>query len=288
MTLRAATPDDLPAVAAFLGARLGGSMFLMANLHAGRVVWQDGTGSGDILDLRLWVQEQRGAISGVLGLTRSSTLLVQMPEGVGAEARAWLRGMSIATVIGPDGQVPLIIEALGLTDRQVRHHDEEPGYSMALADLVMPEVAGTVARPLEDGDAALLTGWRAEYLTEVFSVPPDAARPLAETEILRWTRQGSHRVLIRDGIPVALSGFNASLPDAVQVGAVYTPPALRRQGLARRLVALHLAEARASGVIQAHLFAASEAAARAYVAIGFRRAGTMGIAHFHQPEQVFA
>ena len=51
---------------------------------------------------------------------------------------------------------------------------------------------------------------------------------------------------------------------------VYTPPALRGRGHAKAAVALHLAEARDAGVGRAVLFAASEAAARAYLGIGFQ------------------
>ena len=72
-----------------------------------------------------------------------------------------------------------------------------------------------------------------------------------------------------DRQPVAMTGFNARLPEIVQVGAVYTPPLLRNKGYARLAVALHLAEARETGTRHAVLFAASDAAARAYQAIGF-------------------
>lgn len=286
MRLRQAAPNDLPPLTAFLQAREAGSMFLLANLHAGRVVWPGAGGPGDIHDMRLWVQAQDGSITGVLGLDRSAILLVQVPGGLADDAHAMLAGASVATVIGPDGQVSQVLDALALPDRPARHRDEEPGFTLSLADLIVPDGPGTHARALQDGDAALLTTWRADYLTEVFALPPDAAWAQAGTDIPRWTRHGSHRLLIRDDQPVALSGFNATLPGAVQIGAVFTPPSLRRQGLARRLVALHLAEARASGVTRAHLFAANDAAARAYVAIGFRAAGTMGIVQFHQPEQV--
>ena len=75
-----------------------------------------------------------------------------------------------------------------------------------------------------------------------------------------------------------MTGFNAVLPEHVQVGGVYTPPEGRNRGYARRAVAIHLAEARASGVRHAVLFAASAAAARAYEAIGFQRDGSFALA----------
>ena len=49
-------------------------------------------------------------------------------------------------------------------------------------------------------------------------------------------------------------------------------------GLAGRAVALHLAEARDGGVAKATQFAASEAAARAYMRLGFHRTGSFALA----------
>jgi predicted GNAT family acetyltransferase len=61
---------------------------------------------------------------------------------------------------------------------------------------------------------------------------------------------------------------------------------LRNRGYARQAVALHLAEARASGVRRAVLFAASEPAERAYRALGFQPAGRMSIVLLLEPEVV--
>jgi predicted GNAT family acetyltransferase len=98
------------------------------------------------------------------------------------------------------------------------------------------------------------------------------ARAKAEVDIASYMAQDSHRLLLHEGRPVALTGFNATLPGMVQIGGVYTPAPLRGRGYARRAVALHLAEAHAKGATRAVLFAASDAAARAYQAIGFRGA----------------
>ena len=77
-----------------------------------------------------------------------------------------------------------------------------------------------------------------------------------------------------------MTGLNAELPEAVQVGGVYTPPGMRGRGYARAAVALHLDQARRTGIPRAVLFAASDAAARAYTAIGFRPAGRMAMILF--------
>ena len=90
----------------------------------------------------------------------------------------------------------------------------------------------------------------------------------------------TYAVLCAGETPVALTGFNARLPEAVQVGGVYTPPALRGQGHARRAVALHLAQAFAQGARRAILFARDPAAIAAYRAIGFRPRGAFSLCIF--------
>lgn len=59
----------------------------------------------------------------------------------------------------------------------------------------------------------------------------------------------------------------------VQVGGVYTPPALRSRGYARCAVAGSLLAARAEGAERAILFTNNPAAVRAYEALGFARIG---------------
>ena len=83
-----------------------------------------------------------------------------------------------------------------------------------------------------------------------------------------------------------MTGFNMVLDEAVQVGGVYTPPDRRGKGYARRVVGGHLLEARARGAKQAVLFAASEAAAAAYLAIGFQPVGAYALVMFDVPQVV--
>lgn len=80
--------------------------------------------------------------------------------------------------------------------------------------------------------------------------------------------------------PVAMSAFNAVLPEIVQIGGVFVPRRLRNRGYARLAVAQHMVEARARGVQRAVLFAASEAAVRAYRAIGFQPAAAISLVLF--------
>lgn len=89
--------------------------------------------------------------------------------------------------------------------------------------------------------------------------------------------------LIVDGNAVSLSGFNAALPDMVQVGPVWTPPEERSKGYARILVAKTLLAARARGVKGAVLSTDNEAAAKAYEALGFEKVGRYRLALLKTP-----
>lgn len=71
--------------------------------------------------------------------------------------------------------------------------------------------------------------------------------------------------------------------DAVQVGGVCVPPAVRGQGLGGAVVALQLAELREQGAKVAILFAANAAAARAYERIGFQQIGSYEVALLKAP-----
>ena len=82
-----------------------------------------------------------------------------------------------------------------------------------------------------------------------------------------------------------MSAFNAALPDMVQIGGVYTPPALRGHGYGRAVVAGSLLEARADGVERSILFTAAgnAPAQRAYRALGYRVVGRYGVVVFAEP-----
>jgi N-acetylglutamate synthase-like GNAT family acetyltransferase len=279
MTLRVATVDDLPALTALLRRHEATSMFPLSNLAGAGL-----NGAGPY-GMRVWVT---GDVSGAIGLTNGGMLQPQWPGAADwAAARAVLAGAEVAGVIGPAGQVRPLIDALGLGSAEARLSSTEPGFVLDLKDLIIPEGPGVLAG-LDAADPAVLCAWRADYLTGVTGTPPDRAAELGQRDIEQFRAAGRHRLLLEAGDPVAMCGFNAVLPDVVQVGAVYVPPDLRGRGRARRVVALHLAEARARGVGRARLFAVSEQAARAYRAIGFGPADPVGLVLFADPQQVQA
>jgi predicted GNAT family acetyltransferase len=87
-------------------------------------------------------------------------------------------------------------------------------------------------------------------------------------------------VVEHDGAVVATCTHNAVLPDAVQVGGVFTPPLLRGRGHARAVVATSLIDARAAGATRATLFTPRADALAAYRAVGFEPVGRYAIVLF--------
>jgi predicted GNAT family acetyltransferase len=69
-------------------------------------------------------------------------------------------------------------------------------------------------------------------------------------------------------------------PDAVQVGGVFTPQALRGRGYARAVVAGSLLEARGAGAARAILFTPRPDAVAAYRAVGFEQIGRYAVVLF--------
>lgn len=277
MTLRRAGPGDIPALTAFLRRHEAQSLFPLANLASGGL---DGPGPHG---MRGWVA---GRPEGFAGLTRAGMVLPQWPGAADWVAlRRPLAGCDLTGVLGPADQVRPLIGALGLHDAPRRHDADEPGLALDLAGLPVPEGDGDLIG-LAAAPPGLVEDWRAGYLTEIFATPPGEAALTALSDVARWRQADSHRLLWQGGQPVALCGLNAALPEVVQVGGVYVPPPLRGRGHARQAVARLLHGARARGVLRAVLFAASDVAAGAYRAIGFRPAGRMGLVLFEGPQRV--
>lgn len=273
MTFRPMATGDRAEVTALLATDPAGTMFPQTNL----------AGSG--VDCDFWITGN--PVSAVLGLTRSARML--LPHGPGSDwagARAALAGQTVAGFAGRPDQVRALRAALGLDAVQARFDSDEPGYALDLAALTLPDCTGVTLAPLTATDAPLIHRWRAAYEAEIFATPPAEADQNARAAFDRWLAAGSHRILWRNGQPVALSGFNARLPDTVQIGGVYVPPELRGRGLARRVVGLHLEQARQDGIRTAVLFAASDPAERAYRALGFQPAGRFALILFPQAAKV--
>jgi RimJ/RimL family protein N-acetyltransferase len=260
----------------FLRADLPGAVFPLVNL----------TPAG--LPMRCWIAPEAGRIAAFLGLAEGGMAMPVAPaDWPGwAAARPALAGTRVSGLIGRPASVGPVRAALRLSDAATRRDAVEQGFALALDDLAMPAVSGLRLVALDARWRGQAEAWRAAYEVEVLGARADQASVSAAGTVARWIAQRSHRMLLEGETAVAMTGFNADLGEVVQVGGVWTPPEGRGRGLARAAVALHLAESRARGAAQAVLFAVSDAAARAYAAIGFRPAGRMALVLFDGRPQV--
>lgn len=270
-------PDDEPALRGFLLQRIEHSMFLLSNMREAGLEDHEHRRSGS------YVGAFEGeALVGVACHYRMGNVIVNAPQHAVVVARAAVRasGRAIAGVVGPEPQVDAIASALGLPVGPAAKFDEAEGlYRLALADLRVPSDLreGRVrGRMLEQADLDRVTQWMVRYQVETLGDVENAelgdqVRAGLEASLGR----GNAWVLERDGELLARSGFNAQLPEAVQVGGVWTPHPLRERGYARCVVASHLLAARAAGATMAVLFTddANVPARRAYAALGFEAIG---------------
>jgi GNAT superfamily N-acetyltransferase len=180
--------------------------------------------------------------------------------------------------VGPVTQVPVARAALGLEDADTKTDGGEWLYGLDLAHLVVPAALASGdldCRPPRPEERETLLAWRMQYDIELLGAAdtPETRQYSAQFLDRQIAEQQAWVALDRRGTLVSLSGFNAALPDMVQLGGVYTPPAFRGRGYAKAAVAASLVAARARGVTRAVLFTSTASAARSYEGIGFRRVG---------------
>ncbi len=254
--------SQLPAVCACLNQRPDLAMFPLNNLR------RYGLEQDHPLSVRLWARWQGDVATDVLTLTRSGMAMPFLPGADYAAAAHVLRGARIAGIVGHQAWARGLDAALGLTGRRSLDQDE-PQYRLDRGDLTVPEGPGRIV-PLAQAPREVIQAWMLDYQLNTLHTPPGAAPERVARSYAQYLAEGSHVALMQGDTPLAMTGFNAQIPGMAQVGGVYTPPDLRGRGHARRAVGLHLQQA---GFAQAVLFSASEAASRAYRALGFRRVG---------------
>jgi GNAT superfamily N-acetyltransferase len=282
--IREAGLADRARVEALLHRRIDMAMFPLANLNA-HGLGQTAFPSDHPNATRFWLLDQDGLVA----LSRGGMLMPHMTENLDLSAlRGSLAGLQVAGALGSVSTVRPLLLALGLHDLPTCKDEDEPAFALDLDHLCIPDTVGARLAPATAAHQPLLEEWRTAYHCETLGTPAAEAAALAKADTLRMIDRGNHRLLFLDNQPVALTGFNASLPRIVQVGGVYTPPAFRGRGHARLAVALHLAEARAAGVTRAVLFASSPSAARAYSAIGFQPNGSFALVLFAPPVTIAA
>jgi predicted GNAT family acetyltransferase len=281
ITTRILQPGDQAQLEAFLVPRVASSMFLLSNSRKAGMIEAPGRYHGTYAGAF-----DGGALVGAVAHYWNGIVMLQAPpEHAATLADLALRGSQrpFAGVVGPSAQVAAVLSARDLKPEALRSDSEEDLFALSLAELRVPAAltdgSVTARSPVLD-DLDLLVDLSVAFDVETMNDrdTPDlrARRRIGEESGIA---EGTVFLLEQEGRCVATSGFNADTAEAVQVGGVYTLPALRGKGFARAIVAHSLLAARARGVPTAFLFTGKShhAAQRAYQSLGFERIGDFRI-----------
>jgi GNAT superfamily N-acetyltransferase len=274
MDLRLLTPIDQPLLDGFLALHRDSSMFLRANARRAGLAYR-----GEPFQAIYAAAFHDDRIIGVAAHCWNGIVLVQAPEQTTELARACVEssGRSVTGLAGPLEQVHLARSALGLAATEVTLEGDEWLYALDLSELVVPAALSNgaiVCRAPRPEDRHLLCAWRLAYDIETLgAIDSDDHRRRSAEFLDAQIADGNAWVAVDAGALVSLSAFNATLPDIVQLGGIYTPPELRGRGYAKAVVAASLVAARGRGASRAVLFTSNPSAARTYEALGFRRIG---------------
>jgi predicted GNAT family acetyltransferase len=210
-------------------------------------------------------------------------LIPQVPEQAAEVARALIAasGRTVTGLLGPREQIEAAREAVGLANAPTRSVHDEELFALQLAELKVPAVLdnGEVAcRAPTTEDRDTLSEWRLAYDVEALGGrDTHEARSAAASWATAQISQGTARIATQGGQLLSVSAFNAELPDAVQLGGIFTPVELRGRGYARAAIAASLIAARKRGVTRAVLFASAPNAVRCYESLGFQRVSDFGL-----------
>ena len=272
--LRLLTPLDEPLLEEFLASHRDSSMFLRGNLRRAGLAYE-----GKPFQAIFAAAFQGGRLIGVAAHCWNGMVLVQAPEHTGEVTVACVEAsrMKVTGFSGPLDQVHRARAALGLAEADTALDGDEWLYALDLSELVVPAAltsGAIVCRPPRPEERDTLCAWRLAYDIETLGATDSDEQRRSSAEFLdAQIAAGDAWVAVANGALVSLSAFNATLPDIVQLGGIYTPPDLRGRGYARAAVAASLVVARERGASRAVLFTGNPSAARSYEAVGFRRVG---------------
>lgn len=277
MNVRKLQNGDAEKLEHFLSGYAETSMFLRSNAQRVGLEYQNKDYHGDYFG----AFDAAGNVTGVLAHYWNGNIMMQAIDdatlsGLIAAFRKVVTH-PVAGVLGADNQVEFVINELALSGEAYALDQKERLYTLDL-DRLSPlenfEVPHVEMVEANEVDEDVLTRWLKAYEIEALGADDNEALDKHIENRTSAIINGTNCwVLMANGEPVSLSGFNARLSDIVQVGPVWTPPDHRTKGYARMLVALTLQKAKEQGVKKAVLFTNNPAAVKAYEAIGFKDIG---------------
>ncbi|MFN6463884.1 MAG: GNAT family N-acetyltransferase [Nostoc sp. DedVER02] len=269
-------PGDEVSLEEFLLQHTDTSMFLRSNWRAAGLLDEGARFQGTYV--AAYLDE---SIVAVAAHFWNGMIIVQAPVYLPEVVQAVVAksGRAISGISGPAAQVEATKSILGISNRPTQLDEPEILFSLALQDLQIPEALASAklqCRLPHPGELELLSEWCVAYNVEALGKTDTPSLRLACDRIIEARQDmNMHWVLVAEDTLVSYSAFNASLPDIVQIGGVWTPPALRGKGYAKNVVAGSLLDARSQGVKRAILFTGhnNQAAQAVYRGIGFLPTG---------------
>lgn len=289
--LRLLGAQDRDALTRLLAAQPDATMFFRSNLAQAGIDYTGAYFSAQYIGAAMG-----GQIRAVIAHCWNDMLLVHAPGEAAdlvpqlAERVVAISGRPISGLLGGWPQITAIRAALQLEERPTNMCSRDLLFALDLAELRVPALLKTETdvhwRPAEDRDIEQLVGFRIAYHRELLGTPDSSGLPDQCRDEVMSRMDGNTFVLvdIRSEEPASCSSFNARVPDTVQVGGVFTPPALRGRGYGRAVVAGSLLAVRDQGVARSILFTGRDnpAAQAAYRALGYQVVGDYGLVLFRE------
>lgn len=286
MDIRRLHGNDQIALEQFLRQYKETSLFMLGNMARVGLVEADEAYHG--VYWGLFTQKRLSAVvvqywNGIIMMQAPQTeQLAALFQAVRANIKRPITG-----VLGALQQADEVVTHFCLSESQFNLYRAEQLYALDLAELIIPSVQESLelklVRPCLKHRGILEAWLRAYELEALHAAEDEALVQRVRARVANWLESDELYLLEANQQPVAMSGFNARLPDMVQLGPVWTPPEQRNRGYARYLVAQSLALAKQAGVQTAILFTDTPAAIQAYKALGFQWIGYYRLALLREP-----
>lgn len=253
------------------------TMFIRNNLYHSGIIFQNAPFHGEY-----YGAYKDGQLNGVLAHYWNGNVMMQAADlsilSALVDAFKRKRTRPIAGILGENSQAGFVINKLDLSPDLFAVNYEEKLFLLDLDKLIIPDAIyayNCTLKTVQDCKIETIQEWLIAYHIEALGA--DAHNPELEKSIIAeiQNKQLSQNrwVLFVNNSPVSLCGFNANLPDIVQLGPVFTPVSLRNKGFARVAVYLCLKQAAMKQVKRALLFTNDNSAIRAYQSLGFQEIG---------------